>query len=416
MPRLRPAWPHRVRTFPARRARSSNREYAVFTAHWLKLEHYRLDLTMTKQSPLATRAAALPRMRALLLACCVLWLGACDTGKGGEQGRAGGQPAVVTTTRLASGPWNDSIEALGTASARESLAITAKVSETVGKVHFESGDAVKAGQVLVTLSDRAQSAELNEAAAQFRVAESLFERQRSLAERQLVAVSQLDAQRAVRDAAKARLEQMRAQVGDRVISAPFDGVLGLRMVSEGSLVTPGTVITTLDDVSTIRLDFSVPERQIAALAVGQPVVATSDAFPGEEFEGTIASVGSRVDAATRALSARADIANPARKLRAGMLMRVRLQQPARTVLQVPELSLQQVGQQAFVFRVDGEGKVEQVPVKIGSRRPGWVEILEGVNSGDRIVVEGIVKLKPGASVVEAEPAKSAPKAPAASGA
>jgi membrane fusion protein (multidrug efflux system) len=321
--------------------------------------------------------------------------------------------------RLSPAPWNDSIEALGTASARESLAITAKVSETVGKLHFESGDAVKAGQVLVTLSARAQSAELNEAAAQYRVAESLMERQQSLADRQLVAASQLDAQRAVRDAAKARLDQMRAQVGDRVISAPFDGVLGLRMVSEGSLVTPGTVITTLDDVSTIRLDFSVPERQLATLGVGQPVVATSDAFPGEQFEGTIASVGSRVDPATRALSARADIANPSRKLRAGMLLRVRLQQPARTVLQVPELSLQQVGQQAFVFRVGGEDKVDQVPVKIGSRRPGWVEILEGVKSGDRVVVEGIVKLKPGAKVVEAkavEAIEAASKTPAAPGA
>lgn len=374
---------------------------------------------MTKRSLLAAHALAPRRMSAWLVALCVLSLAACS-GRGEDGGRVGGgPPAVVTTMRLAPAPWNDSIEALGTASARESLAITAKVSETVGKLHFESGDAVKAGQVLVTLSDRAQSAELNEAAAQFRVAESLLQRQKSLADRQLVAVSQLDAQRAIRDAAKARLDQMRAQVGDRVISAPFDGVLGLRMVSEGSLVTPGTVITTLDDVSTIRLDFSVPERQLASLFVGQPVLATSDAFPGEQFEGTIASIGSRVDPATRALSARADIANPSRKLRAGMLLRVSLQQPARTVLQVPELSLQQVGQQAFVFRVGGEDTVDQVPVKIGSRRPGWVEILEGVKSGDRVVVEGIVKLKPGAKVVEAKTAEAlepAPKKSAAPGA
>ena len=314
---------------------------------------------------------------------------------------AGGPPAVVTTLVLAPAPWSDSIEALGTAVARESLVITAKVSETVAQVRFDSGQTVSAGQVLVTLSDGVEVAGLGEAAAGYREAQALFERQQALAKRQLIAASQLDVQRGARDAAKGRLDQLRAQVSDRVITAPFSGVLGLRQVSPGSLVTPGTVITTLDDVSTIKLDFSVPERQLSALSVGQAIIGTSDAFPGEEFNGTITSVGSRVDPGTRSLAARAEFDNAARKIRAGMLLRVRLQRPSRTVLQAPELALLQVGQQAFVFRVGAEDKVDQVPVRIGSRRPGWVEILEGVQAGDRIVVEGIVKLKPGAKVIDA---------------
>jgi membrane fusion protein (multidrug efflux system) len=335
----------------------------------------------------------------LLLLASGLLLAACG-GKDDGKGKGGGPPSVVTTTVLAPAPWSDGIEALGTANARESLSITAKVSETVSQVRFDSGQTVRAGQVLVTLSDGAEVAGIKEAEADYREAQTLLERQQALAQKQLVAASTLDAQRATRDAAKARLDQVRTQVGDRVISAPFAGVLGLRMVSPGSLVTPGTVITTLDDVSRIKLDFSVPESQLSALSVGQPVTAGSDAYPGESFQGEITSVGSRVDAATRALAARAEFDNASGKLRQGMLLRVNLQQAERQTLQVPELALQQVGQQSFLFRVVGD-KVEQVPVKIGARRPGWVEIIDGVKAGDRVVVEGIVKLKPGAKIIDA---------------
>ncbi len=342
--------------------------------------------------------------RVLLILAGVVLLAACGGKDEGKSKGAGGPPSVVTTTVLAPAPWSDGIEALGTANARESLSITAKVSETVAQVRFDSGQQVKAGQVLVTLSDSAQVAGIKEADADYREAQTLLERQQALAQKQLVAASTLDAQRAARDAAKARLDQIRSQAGDRVITAPFAGVLGLRMVSPGSLVTPGTVITTLDDVSRIKADFSVPESQLSALAVGQAVQASSDAFPDEKFEGVITSVGSRVDASTRALMARAEFDNASAKLRQGMLLRVSLQQAARPALQVPELALQQLGQQSFLFRVAGD-TVEQVPVKIGARRPGWVEIVDGVKAGDRVVVEGIVKLKPGAKIVDAAAAK-----------
>ena len=368
---------------------------------------------MTEQMNMAVRAAVGGTIRAALpsgalgtvwLVVLVLLLAACGGKDSGQDRGKGGPPAVVTTTVLAPMPWTDSIEALGTASARESISITAKVSETVAKVSFESGDVVRAGDVLVTLSGNAQMAALDEASADYREALKLYERQKSLAERQLIPASQMDLQRALRDAAKGRLDQIRAQLADRVITAPFDGVLGLRQVSPGSLVTPGTVITTLDDVSRIKLDFSVPERNLSALATGQAIIATSDAFPGEQFRGAITSVGSRVDPVSRSLAARAEFDNPGNKLRQGMLLEVQLQQASRQALQVPELSLQQVGQQAFVFVVGADDKVAQVPVRIGARRPGWVEILEGVKAGDRVVVDGIVKLKPGAKIIEAKAA------------
>jgi membrane fusion protein (multidrug efflux system) len=271
----------------------------------------------------------------------------------------------------------------------------------VQRVDFESGDLVHAGQVVVTLSNAADLAGLNEAAANYRDAEQSFERQQMLITRQLVAASTLDTLRAARDAAKARMDQVRAALSDRVISAPFDGVLGLRQVSPGSLVTPGTVIATLDDVSLIKLDFSVPERELPALANGQPVIARSEAYPDKDFDGKIASLDSRVDPVTRAITVQAQIANPERKLRPGMLLDVAVQLPARQTLQVPELALQQVGQQAFLFRVGADDKVEQVPVKIGARKPGAVEILDGVKAGDRVVVEGTVKLHAGSKIAEA---------------
>jgi membrane fusion protein (multidrug efflux system) len=341
------------------------------------------------------------RMRWPLIATLVLAtaLAGCG-GKGKEGGKGGGAPATVTTTVLAPLPWSDTLEALGTAAARESVTITAKVSEKVDAVHFDSGDHTVAGQVLVTLSDDAQHANVGEAQADYAEAHKTYERMQQLGSKQLVAATQLDVARANRDAARARLEAQKATVGDRVIVAPFAGVLGLRQVSPGSLVTPGTVVTTLDDVSKILLDFSVPERSLGALGVGNTVRATSDAFPNETFEGRITSVGSRVDASTRALAARAEFDNPQRRLRPGMLLNVKLEQSSREALQVPELALDQLGEQAFVYRVDGD-KVEHVPVKIGARRPGWVEILDGAKAGDRVVVEGLVKLKDGAKIVDA---------------
>jgi membrane fusion protein (multidrug efflux system) len=340
-----------------------------------------------------------PLIATLLLATALAGCG--GKGKEGGPGKGGGGgPATVTTTVLALLPWSDTLEALGTAAARESVTITAKVSEKVEAVRFDSGDEVKSGQVLVTLVDRAQSAGVGEAAADYAEAQKTYELMQRLGSKQLVAATQLDVARANRDAARARLEAQKATVGDRVIVAPFAGVLGLRQVSPGSLVTPGTVVTTLDDVSKILLDFSVPERSLGALGVGNTVRATSDAFPNETFEGRITSVGSRVDPSTRALAARAEFDNPQRRLRPGMLLNVQLEQGTRQALQVPELALDQLGEQAFLYKVVGD-KVEHVPVKIGARRPGWVEILGGVQAGDRVVVEGLVKLKDGAKVVDA---------------
>ena len=337
------------------------------------------------------------RFRVLVLLASLL------AGCGGDAPDASEPPpatAVVTAT-VARVLWRDTIEALGTARANESVILTAKVSEIVRKVAFESGDVVRTGDVLVDLSSGAQLAGLEEVRAAYQEAERQLRRQQELADKQLISASQIDTQRAVRDAALARMNVVRAALADRVITAPFDGVLGLRQVSPGSLVTPGTPIATLDDVSIIKLDFSVPERFLAVLARGQDIVARSETYTDRDFQGKVASVDSRVDPVTRSLTVRAEISNPDRLLRPGMLMSVKLFLEPRNSLVVPEIAVLQVGLESFVFRVKPDETVERVKVQLGARRQGEVEIEGGLAAGDRIVTEGTVKIRDGARVTEA---------------
>lgn len=323
---------------------------------------------------------------------------AAGCGGGGPAADEAPPATIVVMARVAPAEWRDTIEALGTARANESVTLTAKVSETVRKLGFDSGDVVRAGDVIVDLSSGAQLAGLEEARAAFQEAERQLARGQELAEKRLISTSQLDTQRSTRDAAKARMDVVRAQLSDRVITAPFDGILGLRRVSRGSLVTPGTPIATLDDISVIKLDFSVPERYLAVLARGQDVAAHSETYPDRDFAGTLASVDSRVDPVTRSVTVRAEVPNPDRLLRPGMLLAVRLYQAARNTIAVPEIAVIQIGTEAFVYRVTADRIAERVKVTLGARRRGEVEIVSGLAAGDTIVTEGAVKLREGARV------------------
>ena len=358
-----------------------------------------------------------PCAGALLLLACALAAcsgkdaegGAGKSGPGGGQG--GDRPIPVTTLRLQPQSFADTLIAIGTVKARESVTVTAKVSEIVQTVHFDSGQEVRAGAPLITLSDRQQQAALAEAQASADEAGRLLRRQSELVQQQLIARAQVDNQRAARDVAQARVAQIRAQIADRVVRAPFSGVLGLRQVSPGALVTPGTAIATLDDISRVYVDFPLPESQLSRIGTGQRVAARAVAYPEQRFEGTVQTVDARIDPATRAVQVRADLPNPQRLLRPGMLINVEIAGAERTALLLPEIAVTQIGRDSFVFRVGDKGSVEQVKVVAASRRDGKVEIVEGVAIGDRIVVDGTGKLRPGNTIVEAGAGK--PDAPAA---
>lgn len=336
------------------------------------------------------------------LALCLV-MAAC--GKDDAQARAQAQasadrPVPVTTAVVQLQPWSDTIRALGTVKARESVTVTAKVSETVQHVHFDSGDLVAQGALLVTLSGQQQQAALIEAQAEATEAEQLLKRQTELAGQQLIARASLDTQRAMRDTARARVAQVRAQLGDRTVRAPFAGVLGIRQVSPGSLVTPGTAIATLDDLARVYVDFPVPEAMLANLATGQSLTATSTAYPGREFTGMVSIVDSRVDPVTRAVNVRGEFANPEHALRPGMLMQVTLIRPQRQALLVSEIAIVQVGNSSYVFKVGADNTVDRADIVVGGRRDGLAEVVRGLKAGDRVVVDGTGKLRAGQKIQE----------------
>ncbi len=334
-----------------------------------------------------------------VMAAAVLWR-ATTGGPDQSQGWGGRQtPVAVHTVELAE--FTDVVEALGTARANESVTITAKVSDVIAQLDFDSGQRVEAGDILVELADAEEAAGLTEALATERETRRDVDRIRDLTERGVAPRSRLDEALAASERARARVEAIEARVADRIIRAPFSGVIGLRNVSVGELVRPGDVIAQLDDASIIKLDFTVPERFLAVIEPGQQVAARASAFPETEFTGQVDQIDSRVDPATRAVTVRALIDNTDGRLRPGMLMTVELRRDRRSMPAIPGGAVVRLNEQAFVFRVeDGERGpiVARTPVELGRRTAGLIEVLSGVEAGDRIVPEGVHRLSDGAPV------------------
>ncbi|MBO6503410.1 MAG: efflux RND transporter periplasmic adaptor subunit [Kordiimonadaceae bacterium] len=318
------------------------------------------------------------------------WLLTQDN-KSGQRGRFGGRMVTVVTEPVENREFSDIVEALGTARARESVTLSPRVSDTVSQVAFEDGQMVKKGDLLVALEDAEEQAQLEEARANLFEAESQFARTEDLVTRGNASTAALDAQRRAVQESKYRLVAAEARLADRRIVAPFDGVLGLRQISEGSLVTQNNPITTIDAIDIINLDFSVPERFIATLAPGQKVNARVEAYPERIFEGIVKTVDSRVDPVTRSVIVRAEVQNDDRALRPGLLMAVEVISRTWQGLSVPEESVVPSGGHAYVF-VSNEGVAERRQVELGIRRPGYVEVLEGLSAGERVVTEGTLRL------------------------
>lgn len=308
------------------------------------------------------------------------------------------QVIVAEAQRL---PFVDTIEALGTLRANESVALTASVTDTVSALHFDDGDRVEAGKVLVEMTDAEEQAQLREARALLAEAESQFRRVQSLATQGTAAKSLLDERSREVQTARARLVAIESRLSDRLIKAPFDGVVGLRDISVGALVEPGDLITTLDDDSVLKLDLSVPSIYLGTLDPGIPVVATTRAYGERRFEGTVRAIDSRVDPVTRAVTARVLIDNDDRVLKPGMLMRVTLQKNPRETLVIPEEALMPLGRDQFVYVVTGAGDARTATrrqVTIGARRPGEVEVVDGLAAGDLVITHGTMRVRPGGAV------------------
>lgn len=319
---------------------------------------------------------------------------------------------VVAVASVAPQTFVESIEAIGTARANESVVITAKTADTIGRINFEEGQSVAAGDVLVEMTSVQQAADVAAARAAYDEAQRAFERARDLVSRGIAPQSSLDEARGARDTARSRLDGIEARLADTIIKAPFAGLVGLRNVSVGGYVRPGDVITTLDDTAVIKADFTVPERYLAALKAGLKINASVAAYRGETFAGAVSSVDTRVDPATRAIDVRALVPNPDGRLKPGMLMSVTLIVAERSALAVPESAIVPLGDKRFVFRIGAESRAERIEVTTGLRMPGFVEITGGLNAGDRVVSEGANKVIPGQPVtVQGDaPAQAGPEA------
>ena len=322
-------------------------------------------------------------------------------GPGGRGGPGGGRGQTVSEAVISARSFTDEIRVLGVARGRRSVNITSSTSELITRVLFTDGQRVAAGTPLVELQAREEDAGIIEARAELAQAQRQFDRYKSLADRGIAPrVTAEDAETAL-ERAQASLTAAQARRGDRLIRAPFAGVLGLSSVTPGTLVSPGGVITTLDDIAVVRVDFPVPERYLGVLRAGTPIQATIDAYGDEIFTGRIALIDTRINEQTRAVTARAEIPNPGSRIRPGMAVRVAVQQGQRTAPTAPEAAVQYEGDGAFVYRIArGERgtTAQRVEVETGSVEGGFVEILSGLNAGDRIVGSGLNRIQPGAPV------------------
>lgn len=318
-------------------------------------------------------------------------------GMGGPTGRGGG-PVPVSVAAVESRVMADRVESVGTAVANESVDVTPKVTDTISRIHFEDGDFVEAGDVLVELTNTAESARLAEAQSNVDDARRRYDRLQSLIGESFISENELDQSRTRLETAEAQLDGILANLEDRLVRAPFSGMLGFRNVSQGSLVSPNTVITTLDEIDTIKLDFDVPEMYLAQLESGLSVEAGSIVYRGRDFSGEVRSVGSRIDPVSRSVRVRAHIDNADRALRPGMLLTTTVALSPREVLVVPEQAIVPSQGSQYVFMPDGENVARRVEVELGRRRPGIVEIVSGVDVGDHVITDGIGQVRAGQPV------------------
>jgi membrane fusion protein (multidrug efflux system) len=328
----------------------------------------------------------------------VLLVLAAACGADGDSKGKGRPPPLVKVEPATTLRFVETIEAVGTARANEQVTLSAPVTERLVRLGFDDGDFVRRGQVIAVLAQGQQAAQLAEAQARQREAQQQLGRIQTLKERGFATQSQLDVQNAAAAAARAQASGARASIGERVIQAPFSGYASLRTISPGAVVNSGTPIATISDVSTIKLDFPVPETVLSTLRRGLTIAAVSAAYPDLPFRGQIANIDPVIDPNTRAVMVRAHLPNTDGKLKPGMLLTVAIETSPRLGLSVPELAIVGEGDSRFVYTLDPGGTARRTAVRTGLRSAGRVEILEGLKPGQKVVTEGVVKLSEGMKV------------------
>ena len=320
---------------------------------------------------------------------------------------AGMQPPPVTVSVIEAEPttWTPTIEAIGTAQAAQGVDLGVEAGGVVREIAFEANDHVEKDQLLLQIDDRVEQADLAAAQASLGLTQETLKRTQTLRTRGIAPVSDLDVASADATNAEAEVKKLQAVLEQKALTAPFAGVIGIPRVDVGEYVVPGTVYATLQDLETMRVEFSVPEQDIRRIAIGLPVNVNSEAG-GIDLMGTITAIEPKIDPASRLILVRAEVDNPDGKVNPGQFLQVRVELPPESdVIALPQtvLSSNLYGDSLYVVRTEGEGDqakrtVEQVFVKAGRRSQGLVEIMDGVKPGDEVVTAGQNRLSGGATV------------------
>ncbi|MCC5791905.1 MAG: efflux RND transporter periplasmic adaptor subunit [Legionellaceae bacterium] len=293
----------------------------------------------------------------------------------------------------------ESLEAVATTRAWESITISANVTEYVKKLHFEDGDEVRKGDVLVELETAEEMARLAEAQARLLEANQQYDRIKNLLQRKFSAQSEYDTQKANIESAQARIDQINSYIADRTIKAPFDGVLGFRLISQGTLVQPGDSIVTLDMIQPLRLDFSVPERYLSEIKVGTHFSADSIAFPDTSFSGHIRTINSRIDEQSRTILLRGVLENPQHRLKPGMLMHITLPLASRKVLIIPEESLMAQGDERYVYVIDpSSNRAQKRAITLLQRKGNRLWVAGELKEGEWVATKGAFRIRDGQEI------------------
>lgn len=312
-----------------------------------------------------------------------------------------GGPAPVTVDEVRLVEFSERIEAVGTLFPKERVELSANVSDRVTGVYFEDGERVRKGQTLLVQAQIEQLAEIEGAEATVREAQNVVDRMVGLVEEGVVSGLQYDEAKRVLQVAQSNLTSVQARQKNRVLIAPFSGVLGFRQVSVGAFLNPGDAVATLVDDTEMFLDLSIPDLWLSNIYPGLTVSAVSPSLPGQTFNGELVSVDNIIDPATRSLRVRALVPNPDQKLKSGLFMSVTLFAQPRQALSVTESAVEPLGSKSFVYVADKEGSetyAKRVEVKVGSRYGGRVEILDGLSEGQFVISEGLIRVRDGRQV------------------
>lgn len=319
-------------------------------------------------------------------------LSACsgDSAPGGSGFRA---PALqVQVAPVVEASYQGKLQVVGSTQSDETVDITSTVTETIREIHFQDGQKVLAGDPLVTLSQSAETALRDQVRLSFEDQQRELKRLQGLRASNSVSQTEFDRQETAARVAELRLLEVEAQISDRTIRAPFDGTVGLRELSPGALVSPGVRITTLDKTDPLKIDFRVPATQLDKVRIGAKIEARAT-HGSRAFEGTIVALDSRITAESRTIEVRALLPNPEGLLLPGMLVRVTLFGEAVAARQVPEQAVLQVGTAHYVFLLGDDNVVAQREIALLGREPGRVYVSDGLEAGDRVVVEGTHRLR-----------------------